>query len=815
MRRNLICGLLALSISATAGAAEIALTAGPIVARSGQAATISFTVSGPTDVEVAILDGKGAVVRHLAAGVLGGSEPPPPPLAAGLVQQLPWDGKDDAGAAAGPDLSGFTVRVRLGIGGRCQRIIGQGDQVVGGILGLATDGDGNVYALNYSDYSIRSSPQIQVFDPHGRYFRTILPGPLAPEGAAGWLAADGRRFPQVFSAFQCFYPESALIGRQTPVVSGGRLLLVNGFGDIYARHKPRLLRLGLDGALPSDGFPGPMLQQDEMAACAVHLATSPGGSTIYATGLLGPGKWKRDPQNVVLSLAADGKSAAKVLVGEPYKAGNDATHLNGPAGLAVDSKGNLYVADKGNNRVAVFDPAGKFAATIDVPSPGPIAISPKSGAIFLISGADDKSRGGRLLCFASRDARPEWNAPIPANAAAVLAADPTADAPRCWLGLNRDDDGTGELILMPARTSVAGSDKPGLLRPMYIAADRSADLIYVRDWARQKVYRFDGAGGPEQPLPYSAADVAVDAGGRVYACTGGYRGDSVLTRYGRDGKPAPFDDGRAEIRWASTLRGGHMRGVRGLAVGDGGTIYVLRFAGYQDKDKGWDGVQVDTYAPDGRPLKSGLVALGAGAGCIRVDRSGNLYVAEHVMPAGSPLPAALARVDAQAARVYRDLYGSVLKFGPAGGAAVYYQKDPGPDVPGRPGVGSNWGSIGYWRLTGDLRGVFPGISPVGAGPRGLGCTCLTPRFELDGFGRLILPDAAQCSVRVLDGAGNLAARLGGYGNVDADGKDGSIPLAWPAYVACSDKALYICDIVNRRVVRVELTFAAEASCPVK
>ena len=39
-----------------------------------------------------------------------------------------------------------------------------------------------------------------------------------------------------------------------------------------------------------------------------------------------------------------------------------------------------------------------------------------------------------------------------------------------------------------------------------------------------------------------------------------------------------------------------------------------------------------------------------------------------------------------------------------------------------------------------------------------------------------------------------------------------IPLAWPSYVAVSDRWAYVADTINRRVVRVKLTYAAEVTC---
>jgi hypothetical protein len=80
-------------------------------------------VSAPTDVEVTVLGADGKVVRHLAAGVLGGKHLAPEPLKAGLVQEILWDSKDDFGkpAADGP----FKVRVRTGMGFKLRRLIGQ------------------------------------------------------------------------------------------------------------------------------------------------------------------------------------------------------------------------------------------------------------------------------------------------------------------------------------------------------------------------------------------------------------------------------------------------------------------------------------------------------------------------------------------------------------------------------------------------------------------------------------------------------------------------------------------------------------------
>ncbi len=93
-----------------ADAAAASFAAKPKAVRDGNKVKISFAVSAPTDVEVAILDAKGKVVRHLAAGLLG--EKAPAPFKKGsLKQEIFWDGKGDYGGV----VSATKVRVRLGL----------------------------------------------------------------------------------------------------------------------------------------------------------------------------------------------------------------------------------------------------------------------------------------------------------------------------------------------------------------------------------------------------------------------------------------------------------------------------------------------------------------------------------------------------------------------------------------------------------------------------------------------------------------------------------------------------------------------------
>lgn len=154
---RLCCTAAALLVAASpAGADKPDFTKKPQAERKGEQVILTFAVSAPTDVEVALLNAQGQVVRHLAAGVLGGKNPPPAPLKPGLEQTLTWDGMDDAGkpAAGGP----FQFQVRAGTSVRFGRTLG-GSPYTGSVAsmpyrapvnGLVTDGSGSLFVLMMS-----------------------------------------------------------------------------------------------------------------------------------------------------------------------------------------------------------------------------------------------------------------------------------------------------------------------------------------------------------------------------------------------------------------------------------------------------------------------------------------------------------------------------------------------------------------------------------------------------------------------------------------------------------------------------------------
>ena len=109
---------------------------------------------------------------------------------------------------------------------------------------------------------------------------------------------------------------------------------------------------------------------------------------------------------------------------------------------------------------------------------------------------------------------------------------------------------------------------------------------------------------------------------------------------------------------------------------------------------------------------------------------------------------------------------------------------------------------------------YPGCSPVSRWNAVGACACTKPRFDVDDFGRLYIPDGITFSVSLRDNAGNEIVRFGGYGNYDCQGPDSkeakpAIPLGWPIAVGASDRYVYVGDCLNHRVVRVDRTYAHE------
>lgn len=801
---------------------------------------IGFAASCETDVTVAIVDAHGAVVRHLACGRLGTS-PPEPLQPRSLEQSLVWDGRDDDGQPV--TGSGCRVRVSLGLRPRFDGLIGDAPGAVSSVRALAVGPQGDVYvfhvygALHPND----GTASCAVFSRAGQYLRTVLPAPAGlPEerlrGLRRVALPDGRRVPFLYQAeTRSLIPGAGDLPPQRAVATrDGRIAFVGiqeWVGDALRYAQPgvaQVVVLEADGGTPADGVLKAILAS--RASAAASLALAPDEKTVYAAGLVEAG-YPEKPVHAVLRFAWNDRDPA-VFVGQRAESGAGPRALNRPTSVAVDGDGHVYVADRGNDRIAVFDAAGTFLGALPAAQPERVEVDARRGTIYVLGGP----RVNQLQKFRDwRTAEPLAQAELPFFAhpryTAVMALDAAAEPPVLWVGtpmghyagfglLRIEDTGAAfgppHDVSPPRRAAVAGAVTD-------VSINRLTGQLYTSSGSQSLGPFFDGPTGKELPLKLpnlggSGNVAAFGADGNLYVFHD--YPEAAVSRFSAAGERLPFASGDR----LTGLGSPRVRG-RGLTADRHGNVYVLW---QKPKEKLQPGDAQDANAlavfdRDGRLLAERRIdAEIRSLSSVRVDRAGNIYLAIGVRPPAVPVPAELAALDrgrpwkhgmnSNELDWYSLLYGSIVKFGPAGGVIradsggvpVAYGYANKTEIRGAAWLYFGASSVPSWRTKGT-----PDV-----------CLCESPRIHVDAFGRCFFPDAARFQVGVLDAAGNPIGFFGNYGNADSGGPASAVPqpevaFGWPQAVAADDRFVYVGDRVNRRVVRVRLTYAAEQSCAVE
>jgi hypothetical protein len=845
-------------------------SAQPTVQRDGAQFRIEFAVAASTDVEVAMLNSKGEVVRHLAAGVLGGKLPPPPPLKEGLSQSLMWDGKDDFGKKA--EGSPFKVRVRLGSTFKFGRFVGEDPYSFGAVDGLCTDAEGNLYISGYAGVANQGARTVRVYDLQGRYVRELMPFPAnlktdAMRDAASWNESQKSWFPRNTN---CLVPDF-YVSNFTRIT----LLSASTSAGLVFASSDDVYKLNADGSIPGPAFGMKQRTQpifDAKDANKNHYehpwhyqvgplcySGSPDGKYLYLTGAVSnPEKRKkpdpRFPLGGIYRMALDGKDEMKLFATIPAeydgpwsKDGGKNYSASGPIHyVGFDAKNNVYVPDRQANRVVVFSDQGKQIGEFPCKNPHQIAVHSRTGAIYVL----------RKVCngWNSHAIAIEKFSGFGPGAKSLAVYDKISNKANPFIALAA---GSGRTLLWMAGTGeglLALDDQGAALTPVEtkykprvdaqidwnrLSVDYARDELYVSDGGN-RIWRYDGKTGDggvfkfKTGKPLAAVDLSVGYDGLLYIRTGeSFSGP--LERFTRELEPAPYAGGTHVLSPSIYSRFGIGNCEKGLGVGPKGEVYISfmydwtlyavggfgpdgkalqglylsgKFPAPQDKLKG--------YPPELRTSVIGPVTSAGGG--IRVDLQGNIYVGLDAKAEGTAPPANLATDE-----VAKRWNSSVVKFGPKGGA-ILGLKDSESKQPDAPKIG-----LDGKRTAENALNAYSGLGPVsGAGPGGNSscCVCRVPRFDVDRFGRLAIPSAFSAKVLYYDNAGNLITSIGNYGNFDsqyvAEGAKSKtptvtvpeIPLAWPSGAGFTENSVYLCDTYNRRVVRVDKTFKAEALRPV-
>lgn len=843
-----------------------------VAEKDGSSWWASFELSRPIDVEVAIVDPKTTrVVRHLAAGLLG-SNPPPPLVANSLSQKIAWDGKDDYGRLVSKNAK-WVVRVRAGMSAKLDRIVGgdpyaywsewsgQGDHAQWMVTGLEAKSDGKVYVLGNTTFY--GGPTIRQYNARGVYRRTVFPPPAGKpvEDVAGWginTRGDGSFTLQSRSGWGQATPSKTLISRGgqglcaslVPTLDPETLCLTsvagrdfgNQFMTIGCDGTLRQLRLG--ALLAGEPLPRNGLSGNVFSACA------PDGKSLYISGLFAGGDnngvattgfwrdgqvWKVDlttrqtqrffslPEAEVIGpMKQRGTSPIGHTSANPYAAFH---------GVATDAEGRVFVCDRQNKRVVVLDQVGQRIRELPVAYPDAVVANPnaKSKTLYVTTRFGDYGGNGalKLLKFNdwSKDDAPALTVNLRNGIGkfrenSLLAIAEENGEHFIWVAYTtlpvrvyRDAGASLELV---QDFYAAGPQRA--LDLQHIEVDRKTENVYVADaqgfcfrvtdWERPK---FDLC-QQDPKTPLRASSLAIDAENRqlfthyqwgtpVYrwkmegeyfspAPAGVIPSDSVVTIPGRPVPAVGFAHAVTPPIACSWIFTG--LGERGIAVAPGGGLATLGVL--PDKDNRADDYSgpLHFFKPDAahapwKPLRFLAFGKQPRSGGIRFDKQGNLYVG---------------------------LFDGTVRNVPSG-----FEKDP--DFKATTGRIYKYAPTGSL-ATGNLFPTEPAepakVYDIHYGP--LGPQSRTPRFGVDGFGRIYYPTGQLPQVSVIDNEGNPILAFGTYGNRDSLGglpgelvKTTDIPLAWPNSVDATDDYIYVSDIINVRLLRIAKTFALHMSSP--
>jgi DNA-binding beta-propeller fold protein YncE len=855
-----LCLLPLLLIGGRAVAGEARFATPPKAVRAGEGVKITFAVAAPTDAEVAVLDARGKVVRHLGAAALGAKNPPPPPFRAGLSQEVSWDGKDDAGKPALAPGTGhpapLRVRVRLGLAAEFERIIGWSGQNVDLPRGMVCGPDGTLYVMYGDSFGThRQTTLVTAHDRNGKYLRQVFPGPanLQPEKRRGWprvRISEKEELPVVFHQLtRCTYPGAVFSERNFPVVTGdGRLIALSALyaGTVKhpdARGGRRLLTLGVDGSVP-ENFLGPVLVKGLMGFG--HLALSPDEKHIYLAGLFD--REGKGLCQVVWRAPLDGSGPAEIFLGRMHQTGKGRDGFDDPQGLGVDREGNLYVADYGNDRIAIFTPRGEYLDEIPVKRPDQVLVSRKTGAVYVLCVQERKTpftgtqwghwfnpahnwKAERIVKFGGlrdKTAKATFENPPthPHGGAALMTLDDSGDRPILWFNITgpgyrkdvlRIADRGGKLESLGGPI-LGGVEKETAL-PFVDAVATLGDRLVARHssvaWHFGKPLAYDiETGGPAGTyVPKTPGNhwerFIIDIGDTVSGPDGHLYSQVMgkLWRHDAAGKPVPF----AAVK--SHTIGGMEYGHRthgGIFVARSGDVYLC----VAPANRKIEDITVRVIDRNGKVKDSGAVRIqGAKTGGIAVDSKGNIYMGVKVALKDRRIPECFrGKLPADSERhhpsyAYKQC-GAILKFPPTGGA-VLREAD------------GKYTADCYLHHSVKLENVLwmrrGGYLPNHG--HEAGCLCESTRFDIDAHDRLFVPDPFRFSVAVLDGAGNELTRFGAFGNMDSRGPDSPVPdpaiaFGWPIAAVERRGRVFVADLVNRRIVAVRLRHSAEAECGV-
>lgn len=830
-----------LCLAVASSFAALSFTQTPSMVRDGSGWKVEFTVSETTDVEVSIVKLRDStIVCHLAAGMLG-ANPPEPFTANTLHQILTWDGKNDFGETMAQPES-LSVRVRAGMTARLSALAGEDLYSFStGVGGISVDDDGSVLILGRSGRGgAVSNAFLRKYDAAGNYIRTIYPlaAGLPAESVTTYginVIPGGGWAPRTTNAIWGVTLTNSLLNdsrtQMLPIGGPGEIVLVRGqdmqiisnSGSMASATTRKIVTTPPAPSLPwpSGGPWGPLYFTPSHDPRYLYLSgwyygmTEASGSGWLTqacdTGFWADGQvFKVDRATGVAASWLKLDSIPALSAERSAKLGSGSNATATIHGVAIDDSGHVFVCDRLHKRISVYDTSAVLLGSIPCVDPDYVVVSKRTGVVYVITRG---SAGMNLAKYTG------WRNPGPATAKVLLTTsiDGFSGAPcmvlteegsttYIWTGYKRFgvrqyvDNGSSFSVNrdFSARNSPYVFDR--------VAVDRAADKVY---WLTNsypananplQVFSISDWNNPVAMCesttvnkPLNIDDITVSPKGFIYG-EGNSSYSMPVCRYTPDPRHAPLmyaNTGNNISTCALYSEGANHRGMAVSWQGQIAVSYLPSGSGYAHDDNAISFFP-DTGITDtnftGTPIITHMSVKSSG---IRFDPKGDLYV-------GTALTSALGwqvLPGFENDNAAKNMSGSVVKY-----------------AAGDTGSISGTTAVNAARVYPQPFGTYSGASTSGW------CPCTNPRFDVDPYGRLYIPNAAMQKIAVADNAGNTILNIGQYGNTDSRGGlagpgetavEPAIPLGWANSVAASEDYIYAADLINARMVRVQMVYALD------
>ena len=840
----------------------------PAVAEEGQNPVVEFTLSEFTDVEVSILDSRGKVVRHLAAGVLGANAPAPFTKNS-LRQSIIWDGKDDHQQILSP-LENYRLRIRAGMDVRLESILGgdpyaffsremgQGDHAAWAITGLEAKPDGNVYVIgnanNFGPAALRA------FSSTGNFKHTVYPPPAGKsiEQMESWGIE-----PQQNSTYHFTYNDLDTPSPGTTLITGNRAFVAGIVPTVNLRQLVLLgsnlqtLTVNTDGTIPRnqghenlvESPPKVLKRAKKSTSLPIFSTPSFDGQYIYLTGpdeAIGP-RISSDPYSSAwregrvykvdketgatetffsleeTTLISDLKARSSSPIRDSRTTRYGAFH-----GVAVDKQNRVFICDRLNQRILVLDQHAAVVRQIPVNYPDAIAVDTDSTALYVTTRYGDFHNHGelRLLKFNdwTKDSRPSTDILLHNDVGmytqqSFLTIAHTKNRTYIWVAYTE----------LPVRIyTTEGSDLKLVKDFQTTAWQQVLDLQHMTvDKRDDTVFIHDGWGNCFRVASWS------DPGFAKCKIT----------------QPEAATNAINKKQLRNSKRARHKTGVAlGFAIDPTNNLYylrpplsgVMRYVGDGMNIRPDEKAVNQTDSTVTPPISNAwAIHMGHAERGMAVGPDGGLAVlgsTEKNQYAG-PLTYYQAASNGQYTPVAFTEFGKAprsagVRFDLAGN--LYAGKVAEPEKASKKKgqestLNLSTGKIYKYKPTGSLESgnLFP-VPPekpekvynVNFGAIGT----KFPRvsfFDVDEYGRIYYPSSLQSRVSIMDNEGNQILQFGSWGNRDSMGSLSSdatgnedIPLAYPSSVGTTDNYVYVSDLVNIRLLRIKKSFALETTVPI-